>query len=120
MPGAQPPVVGDLLARAARLRRASLALAIPLLLAAARLLPAERPLPFDLCVLHRLTGLDCLTCGLTRAVCLLVRGRAAESLRMHPAGAPLVTGFVVASIWIGVEAAVGRRIVPRRRPRAGA
>src|SRR5207245_9283187 len=56
------------------------------LLAGTFLLPPGKPLPFDLCLLHRLTGIPCLTCGLTRAVCLLARGEWRASLSMHPAG----------------------------------
>src|SRR5262249_20878761 len=77
-------------------------------LVAARLLPPARPLPLDLCPLHHFTGVPCPTCGLTRAVCLVVRGEWARSLGMHPAGGPVVAGLVVASLWLGLEAATGR------------
>ena len=71
-----------------RASRFTVGLAASGLLAATFILPPQKPLPFDLCLLHRLTGLPCLTCGLTRAVCLLARGEWRASLSMHPAGWP--------------------------------
>lgn len=37
-----------------------------------------------LCLFHRVTGLPCPGCGMTRAVVLLGHGDLAGSLRMHP------------------------------------
>jgi len=99
-----------------RARRSAPALVASGLLAAVFLLPARRPLPFDLCLMHRLTGLPCLTCGLTRAVCLVARGEWAASLRMHPAG-PLAFGvLVVACLWLAGEAAADRDLGERVKP----
>jgi uncharacterized protein DUF2752 len=74
------------------------------LLAAVAVLPARRPIPFDLCLMHRLTGLPCLTCGLTRSVCLLARGEWRASLVMHPAGWLAFGALVVAAAWLAWEA----------------
>jgi hypothetical protein len=38
----------------------------------------------DLCLFHRLTGIACPACGLTRAAAALAQGRLAESWRWHP------------------------------------
>lgn len=71
-------------------------------------LPAARPLPFDVCLLHRLTGLQCLGCGLTRSIAHLLRGDLLASLRLHPAG-PLVAAIVAGqSVRQGVEACLAR------------
>jgi len=87
------------------------------LLAATFLLPPRRPLPFDLCLLHRLTGLPCLTCGLTRAVCLFARGEWGASLAMHPAGGLAFGVLLVTCLWLLVEGAAGRVLGARLRTR---
>ncbi len=38
----------------------------------------------DFCLVHRVTGIACPGCGLTRAAAALVQGRFAESVRWHP------------------------------------
>ena len=78
------------------------------LVTASFLLPEHRPLPFELCMLHRLTGLDCPTCGLTRSVCLFARGEWRASLSMHPAGGLVFSSLAVACPWIVGEAAANR------------
>jgi len=91
-----------------RASRFTVGLAASGLLAATFILPPQKPLPFDLCLLHRLTGLPCLTCGLTRAVCLLARGEWRASLSMHPAGGLVFVALIVACVWLLAEAAAGR------------
>jgi len=99
---------------AERLRAALVAAA---LLAGSFLLPARRPIPLDLCVFHRLTGLPCLTCGLTRSVCLFARGEWGASLAMHPAGWLAFSGLAVACLWLLAEAVAGRDLGPGLRAR---
>ena len=38
----------------------------------------------DFCLVHRVTGIACPGCGLTRAAAALAQGRFAESWRWHP------------------------------------
>jgi hypothetical protein len=102
---------------ARRRERAAGAFLIATLFVAAAFLPAQRPLPIDLCLFHRLTGLPCLTCGLTRSVCLLMQGHWLASMKMHPAGGLVLTALGVAAIVMGGEAALGRSLdgrLPRR------
>jgi hypothetical protein len=82
--GSAPPRLGSW--RRRRLAEAAIA---ALVLALGAILPVARPLPFDLCLWHRLTGLRCLGCGLTRSICQLMHGDWVGSFAMHPAG-PLV------------------------------
>jgi hypothetical protein len=80
---------------AARLIQAA-APAVLLLLGA--LLPPDRPVPFDLCLWHRLTGWRCLGCGLTRSVCHLMHGDVSGSVAMHPAGVVVVAVLAFLSV----------------------
>ena len=93
---------GRALARRQRWRRLAGAVAVFFALAVCAVLPAQRPLPFDACVLHRLTGWPCLTCGLTRAVCLFARGSVRDSLLMHPAGWLAFLGLAASLLWMAV------------------
>jgi hypothetical protein len=107
---------------ASRARRFSLLLATACGLAAVFLLPARRPLPFDLCMLHRLTGLSCPTCGLSRAVCLFAHGEWSASLAMHPAGWLAFLVLPIATVWLSCETVVDRNLgqAVRRRLAASA
>ncbi len=87
------------------------------LLTASFLLPPLRPLPFDVCLLHRMTGIPCLTCGLTRSVCLFARGDWAGSLGMHPAGWLAFGVLAVALPWLAGEAAADRSLAVMARRR---
>ena len=61
------------------------------------------------CLLRRLTGLPCATCGMTRSFCAVGRGAFGEAFRLHPLG-PVLFGILavvfVRSVGIAV---VGRR-----------
>jgi hypothetical protein len=91
--------------RQARLRMATV---LSGLLAFGALTNPLRPLPIDLCLFKTLTGLPCLTCGLTRAVCLAIQGDFAGSLAMHPAGVIVLAAVVAWLGWSLLEAWQGR------------
>ena len=112
---AAAPFPGPALAQ--RRERLLGALLAAMLLGGAFVLPPDRPLPIDLCLWHRVTGLACLTCGLTRAACLFARGLWRESLAMHAAGWLLLSGLAVAAVWMGAEAAAGRDLGARLKTR---
>lgn len=66
--------------------------------------PDELPLPN--CVFHSLTGLGCMTCGMTRSLHALMHGNVTESIRYHLFGLPLALGMLFpAGLLLG--AAVG-------------
>ncbi len=108
---------GRPLHRAERRDRVVSSLTFAALLVAASILPPLRPLPFDACILHRLTGLPCLTCGLTRSICLLLQGRWLDAVAMHPAAPIAVVLIASACLWLGAEAALGSSLRPRLRGR---
>lgn len=55
---------------------------------------------FPECVFHRLTGLNCPSCGLTRATSAALHGRFGEALRCNPLGMVVVPALVV---WAGLR-----------------
>ena len=93
-----------LLAAAERLTRIRMSGVLTALLAAGVFVNPSRPLPIDLCLLKRLTGLSCPTCGLTRAVCSVLQGDWAASLGFHPAGILVVFSLVGWVTWMSLEA----------------
>jgi hypothetical protein len=72
-------------------------------------LDPDHPLGIDVCLFQRFTGLPCLTCGLTRALCHALRGNWATSFSYHPTGLLLAVALVGWALWAGTEAALGRR-----------
>ena len=66
------------------------------------------PSGFPICLLHRLTGLDCPGCGMTRAVHSTLHGKIAEAFRFNPLGMlalPLTAGWLLLRIphWLRGE-----------------
>lgn len=112
-----PPLLDGALTRARRLERLTAASFPALALGASFVLPPRRPLPLDGCLLHRLTGLPCLTCGLTRAVCLFAHGQSRDSLLMHPAGWLAFAALLGTFVWTGAETLTAREIGPRLKGR---
>ena len=98
--------------RLGRLGGAGLAAA---LLALGAILPAARPLPFDLCLWHRWTGLPCLGCGLTRSVCSLIQGDLAGSVAQHPAGPIVALILALVATRCAIEALRGEPLRLRSR-----
>ena len=99
-----------LLAAAERMARVRMSSLLTTLLAAGAFVNPQRPLPIDLCLLNRLTGLDCPTCGLTRAVCHALQGDWSASLGFHPAGILVVVSVVGWALWSSLEAWRGQAI----------
>ena len=83
---------------------------LTVLLAAGVFVNPSRPLPIDLCLLKRLTGLPCPTCGLTRAVCYALQGDWAASLGFHPAGILVAVSLVGWVSWMSLEAWRGQAL----------
>jgi hypothetical protein len=106
-----------LLAPGARRSKAWQAGVIAAALALSELTNPTRPLPFEVCGFHWLTGLPCPTCGMTRALCHALRGHWAQSVAWHPAGLILAAGLLGWMLWAAAEAWRGRPIAeaPRRR-----
>lgn len=60
--------------------------------------PSNRP-EYSICFFHRLTGMACPGCGMTRAAAALAKGHFTESVRFHPL-IPLVC-FDLLAVWLG-------------------
>jgi len=78
-----------------------------------RLRLARWPLTGDgtpsICLLKRLTGVPCPTCGMTRSFCCLGRGEVVEAVRFHPLGPVLYALLAVVMVRSAVIAVSGRR-----------
>jgi hypothetical protein len=70
------------------------------------------------CLFHRVTGLPCLLCGMTRSLAATARGDLAEAFRMHLLGPPFFLLITVVTLLLAVEFVVSRRILPRPGRRA--
>lgn len=60
-------------------------------------------LPFNTCILLRVTGYPCPGCGFTRAALALLRGDLAASLRYHPLALP---GAVLLAVTVALAVAL--------------
>lgn len=64
------------------------------------------------CVFRRFTGVECASCGMTRALSLLAHGDLAGSLARHPLAAPFAAE--AAALWLLAPLALLRDWRPRR------
>ena len=109
-----PPLLLDAGQRHGRVWQAA---AIAALLGVAAVTDSTHPLPFEVCLFHRLTALPCPTCGMTRAVCHAVHGHWAQSIAWHPAGLILAAGLAGRMLWAAAEAWRGQPIAGALRCR---
>jgi len=65
------------------------------------------------CLFHRITGLPCLLCGMTRSFAATIHGHLGEAFRMHLLGPPLFLAVLVVSAALAAEFIFSRRILPR-------
>jgi hypothetical protein len=65
------------------------------------------------CLFHRITGLPCLLCGMTRSLAATAQGRWDEALRLHLLGPPLFAVISVVVLGLMLEYMIGRHILPR-------
>jgi len=70
------------------------------------------------CLFHRITGLPCLLCGMTRSLAATTQGHLGEAFRMHLLGPPLFLAVSVVSVVLAAEFILSRRILPRPGERA--
>lgn len=69
-------------------------------------------LPTPLCPLHALTGIPCPTCGMTRGIACLLRGRIVDGFVFNPL---LMTALLVAAFYVLYAAVVVIGRLPRLR-----
>lgn len=110
---APPRLLGEDARRSRVTQAAVLGAAVGLLALAS---PA-RPLPFEVCAFHLITGLPCPTCGMTRALCQALHGDWVRSVASHPAGLIVAAWLVGWMVWSAAEAYRGRMLLEPLRSR---
>lgn len=68
------------------------------------------------CLFHRGTGMDCPSCGMTRATHELLHGRVAAAFRLNPLGIVLIP---VVAIWLAIRLPAWLRGSPSSHTRVG-
>ena len=58
---------------------------------------------FRVCIIKNVTGYPCPSCGTTRAVTLLLKGRFIESLVLNPIGIVVTIIMIIFPIWILID-----------------
>jgi len=101
---------GSRLSHGARAIRAGLGLALAGAVASIFLLPlVDEMLPK--CLFRELTGVSCLTCGITRSLESASHGEILASVHFHLLGPFILVGMVLACAAFVAEAYAGRRLV---------
>jgi hypothetical protein len=98
---------GGALTGRSRWIRGGLGLMLGVVLAVFFAVPLEM-LPLPVCVLKEVTGVSCLTCGLTRSLQAASHGHIAAALRFHLLGPFLIAGLAVALMTCAVEGVGGK------------
>lgn len=70
------------------------------------------------CVFYKVTGLPCLTCGLTRSFAFTAHGRFSDAFGMHLLGPILFMGVAAFTAYLSASLLTGRRIRIHVSPRA--
>jgi len=65
-------------------------------------------LPLPVCVLREVTGVSCLTCGLTRSLHAASHGHFMEAFRFHLVGPVLIVGLAVVAMVCIAEGTGGK------------
>lgn len=87
----------------------------PLLFSVLLLWPVSDNPRYTICMMFRMSGIPCPTCGMTRSLASLAKGRLADSLDYHPFGI-LVAGLLCCG-WLYVSwYHVRGRAMPRVSP----
>jgi len=63
-----------------------------------------------LCLFHELTGVSCLTCGLTRSLEAAFHGHLVAALQFHLLGPFILAGLLVGCLICAAETLTGKRI----------
>ena len=58
---------------------------------------------FQVCIIKNVSGYPCPSCGTTRAVTLLLKGRFIESLVLNPIGIVVAIIMIIFPIWILID-----------------
>ena len=103
-------VPGDILSLHARMARVCLVSALVVVLVSI-LASGPEGLPLPSCLFREMTGISCLTCGLTRALEAASHGRLQAAVQFHLLGPFVLAGMVVlALVWVA-EASTGKRLL---------
>jgi hypothetical protein len=109
-------VLGDALSTPARMARVCLVSALAVFLGSI-LVWGPEGLPLPSCLFREITGMNCLTCGLTRSLDAASHGLLQASFQFHLLGPFVLVGMVVlALVWVA-EASTGKRLVYFREAR---
>lgn len=65
------------------------------------------------CLFHRITGIPCLLCGMTRSFAATAHGRLGEAFRLHLLGPPFFFLVLALTALLMAEYALSRRMLPR-------
>ena len=65
------------------------------------------------CLFHRVTGIPCLLCGMTRSLAATAHGQLGEAFRLHMLGPPLLFLTLAVTVSLAAEHVLSRRILPR-------
>lgn len=72
----------------------------------------DQPPKLWICIFHRLSGLPCPSCGMTRALFAAAHFKFREAFAWHPIGPMLFAAAIVALLIFAIESAIGRSLIP--------